>query len=377
MRNYLLLCLLILLAVSKPSYATAWGTDCSYDTKTFNVTIPSGKKVTIDPNAPVGTVFFEHYVAAQSGQNFKCQTAVNYSLQGGYVYGEGGQTVTMSGGGLVSQTGTYPVYKTNVPGIGLVVRWGGNAFPYWFGNVSYTNKVLDYTSSTTQVFDIDIVKYGDIPLGARTVNIDSTVISSIDSISRVSGSSNTTLLPNGDVPMFRFVLSPSTFDIVSGTCDTPDVAVRLGTRELADTSNREGGKFVTPWVDASIRLTNCPVFYGTGERSSNKDIVRDNVMTVTLMPVNATTSSQGIMPVDTGSSAASGVGIQLAYGTSSSPTLVDFSTGQGTNTYTMSSSQGSAYTIPLVARYMQTASSISDINAGQANGKITYLINYY
>lgn len=376
MRNYLFL--VLSMVVSQPLYATAWGTDCSYDTKTFNVSIPAGKTVTIDPNAPVGTVFFEHYVAPQSGQNFKCQSAGAFTLQGGYIYGEGGQTVAMNGGDLSSQTGaTYPVYKTNVPGIGLVVRYSNNALPYWFSPSSYSHNLVDYTNSLTQQFDIDIVKYGDIPIGARTVIIDSTVLPSINSISRVSNSSDTTRLPNGDVVMSRFVLSPSTFNIVSGTCDTPDVAVNMGTRVLGEASNREGGKFATPWVDASIRLINCPVFYGTGERGTSKDIVRNNILTVTLTPGNATTSSQGIMPVDTGGSAASGVGIQLAWGTPASPQLVDFSAGKGFQNYTMSPSQGPTYTIPLVARYMQTASTINNIKAGNANGKITYLIDYY
>ncbi|AUV01942.1 fimbrial protein [Phytobacter ursingii] len=376
MRYYLFL--LVLTTLSKPLYASSWGTDCSYDTNVINVTIPSGKKVTIDPNAPIGTVFFEHYVTAQPGQNFKCQTANNYTLQGGYVYGTGGQTVAMSGGGLVSQSGsTYPVYKTNVPGIGLVVRFSGNAFPYWWGTYSYTNRVLDYTGSMTQVFDIDIVKYGDIPTGSRTVIIDSTVISSINSVSRVTNSGDTSRLPNGDVIMAQFILSPSSFDIVSGTCDTPDMTINLGSRSLTNSSNRAGNKFVTPWTDASIRLTNCPVFYGTGDRSANKDVVRNNVLTVTLIPGNATTNNQGIMPVDSGSQAATGVGIQLAYGTSMSPQLVDFSTGSSSKSYTMSSSQGNSFTIPLVARYMQTVNTISEVNVGIANGKITYLIDYY
>lgn len=378
MRNYLLLCLLILTAVSKSSHATAWGTDCSYDTKIFNITIPSGQKISIDPNAPVGTVFYEYHVPAKSGLNFKCQTPASYYTREGYVYGVGGQTVAMSGAGLVSQNGsTYQVYKTNVPGVGLVAWFGGNAFPYWWGkNSIFTNIILDYTNSIAMEFDIDIIKYGDIPAGAGTIKIDSTVISSINWTSRISNSSNTSRLPNGEITLARFVFSSSTFDIVTGTCDTPDVAVSLGNHVLGNSSNREGGKFATPWIDASIRLTNCPVFYGTGGRS-NKNSVRNNVMTVTLVPNNVTTSSQGIMPVDTGSSAATGMGIQLAYGTAASPQLVDFSAGKGTKTYTMSSTQGSAYTIPLVARYLQTASNISNIGAGNANGKVTYLIDYH
>lgn len=376
MRKYLFM--LLCIVVSKPLYAaTAWGSDCSYETRTINITIPSGKKVTIDPNAPVGTVFYEHYISGYTGFNFKCNNVHVYTKQGGYTYSSGGQTVAMSGGGLTSQTGsTYPVYKTNVQGVGLVVRISRSAFPFWWPQET-GNWGTDYSNFNMLNFDIDIVKYGDIPLGAGTVNIDSTVLPAINYIMRVSNSSDTTQIKNGDVPLARFVLSPSTFNVVSGTCDTPDVAVNLGTRTIGDTNYREGGKLATPWVDASIRLTNCPVFYGTGERGTNKDIVRNNVMTVSLIPVNGTTSSQGIMPVDTGSSAASGAGIQLAYGTSASPELVDFSSGKGTKDYTMSSSQGTTYTIPLVARYMQTASSLNDVTAGNANGKITYLIEYY
>ena len=379
MRNILLI--IVSLFFARTGYATTWGSDCSYETATVNVSFPSGIKVTIDPNAPNGTVFYEYYIPSRFGANFKCQTRGAYTRQQGYIYGSGGQTTTMSGGGLSSQTGSgYLVYKTNVPGIGLVVREANYALPYWWSTTSVSNSVLDFSEFKIMNFDIDIVKYGDIPIGTRTINLDSTVISSIDWIVRISNSSNTDYLPNGDVPLYRFVLTPVTVDIVTGTCDTPDVSVNLGKRQLGDTSNQQGGIFVTPWVDASIRLVNCPIFYGSGQRSdymNEKDSTRANVMTVTLIPNNVTTSTEGIMPVDTVALAAEGVGIQLAYGTSASPEFVDFSSGQGTKTYTMSETQGTAYTIPLVARYMQTASSISEINAGKANGKITYLIDYY
>lgn len=89
MRYFLLM--LVWVVFIKPVYATAWGTDCSYTTKIVNVQIPSGKKITIDPNAPVGTVFFEHYVPAYSGQDFKCQTAGSYTYQYGFIYGMGGK----------------------------------------------------------------------------------------------------------------------------------------------------------------------------------------------------------------------------------------------------------------------------------------------
>ena len=80
--RYVLLCVLCLIFI-KPAHATAWGTDCSYTTKIVNVQIPSGKKITIDPNVPVGKAFFGHYVAVQTGLNFTCQGGTNILLAPG------------------------------------------------------------------------------------------------------------------------------------------------------------------------------------------------------------------------------------------------------------------------------------------------------
>lgn len=279
----------------------------------------------------------------------------------------------MSGYGL---NGTYPVYKTNVDGVGVVVRVGATAIPYLGSPKNVTARYNTVWPSYS--IDIDLIKYADIPRGPNTIEISSLSMPDIDFIVNVSNSSDAEKIPNGDIPLVKLKFATASFDILTSTCDTPNQNINMGSYQLGDSANREGGKFATRWVDASILLTNCPTFYGTGERGdSYKNATRDNVMTVTLIPSNPTSSTQGIMPVDTSGLAASGVGLQLAYGTSDSPQLVDFSAGKGTKTYTMSSTQGSTYTIPLVARYIQTATSISDINAGHANGKITYLIDYY
>lgn len=366
MRNYLLLCLLVLMAVSKPIYAAAWGTDCSYNTDQATITLPSNVNISIDPDAPVGQVLYRYTINRGPTSAIVCNTAGNYSRAVTYFYESGGDAVTLSG---------KRIYKTDVPGIGLIAWWAGKTFPYTKSVENYSNDKLNvYFTSIT--FDVELIKYDNIPDGTRVVNISALTIPNIAIGIKISNSSDTARLPNGDVSLIRFSFASAAFNVLNATCDTPDVSVNLGNHHTNDANYREGGKFASPWTDASIRLINCPIFYGTG-KTSTPGRRTNNIMTVTLMPGNATTSSQGIMPVDAGSNAATGVGIQLAYGTSASPQLVDFSSGKGSKNYTMSPVQGATYTIPLVARYMQTAPGISDIRAGKANGKVTYLINYY
>lgn len=364
MKNSFLLMIIILFPFSV--HAETWGTDCTYNIHQSTITLPSNVNISIDPNAPVGQVLYRYTANGGATGAIKCDTAGNFGVAQAYFYESGGDTVTLNG---------KRVYKTDVPGIGLIAWWGGNTFPYTRSTVVNTDAKLNilYSGST---FDVELIKYDDIPAGTRMVNISALNIPVIDMGVNINNSSDTGKLPNGNVPLIRFTFASAAFSVLNATCDTSDVSVNLGVRNVSDTGNRESGNFASPWVDASIRLTNCPIFYGTG-KNSNPGTTVNNIMTVTLIPNNATTSNQGIMPVDTGTGGAEGVGIQLAYGTSALPQFVDFSAGKGTKTYTMSSTQGSAYTIPLVARYIQTAASLSGVSPGPANGKATYLINYY
>lgn len=374
--RYILLLFFVLF--SGASQAAAWGSACTVNQKEAKITLPSGLKFSIDPNLPVGSVLFSHVVQPLPGIDFKCTTPASFAYRFGYVYGDGGNTVNMSGYVFTSQSGgAYPVYKTNVDGVGVIIRTSSYVFPYWWPTKSASNVYLDFTASTntTVIYDITLIKYATIPAGSKSVTVGPAYIPDVFYEAQISNSNNTVALPNGYVPLVRFSFNPVSINIVTATCDTPDMTVNLGDRKLADSENKQSGKFVTPWVDASIRLTNCPVFNGIG--TGIQDGTRSNVMTVTLKPGNATTSTQGIMPVDSGTSAATGVGIQMAYGNTGSWTLVDFTGGQNAKTYTMSSTQGTTYTIPLVARYMQTASAFSGVKPGKANAKVTYLISYY
>ncbi|WP_419236366.1 fimbrial protein [Serratia fonticola] len=84
-------------------------------------------------------------------------------------------------------------------------------------------------------------------------------------------------------------------------------------------------------------------------------------------------AANGIMAIDSSvSGAAAGVGIQIGWGNSSqTPTLFNFA---GEQTLTLPKDGSPTIRVPLAARYIQTATSVSP---GKANGKVVFTINYY
>ncbi|XWJ90794.1 fimbrial protein [Phytobacter ursingii] len=355
---------------------------CTYDIKDYVINVPN-KKLSLDPNMPVGTIFYS-YTQMNFGQSgtFTCAGNANQVYQQSYLNFPGGTLTSLSGVGAFPAN--TPVYKTNIPGVGVIISKGSTRpLPVTNAPVTVTGgkQPVEFRYGSLSV-EVSLVKYDEIPPGPNMISLTS-LPGFYVSTQFVAGTDAVTTMGvavpiNKPFTLARFSFGANTIEMLSATCDTPDVRVDLGKRNLTDTANREGGNFATPWVDASIRLTNCPVFYGVGGWSNRTGgSTKNNVMTLTLIPGNATTSTQGIMPVDNVGYAATGVGIQLAHGTASANTKVNFSSGTGTKTYTLNSTIGPTYTLPLVARYIQTASNINDIQTGVGKGKITYLVDYF
>lgn len=168
------------------------------------------------------------------------------------------------------------------------------------------------------------------------------------------------------------------------TCTTPNVNVNMGSYEKRQYFTAIGA--TTPWVDASITLTNCPTFYGF-YNANNSTLMFDystgtgavatstsNSIGVRLTPTsNVIDSTNGVMAIDsTVPGAASGVGIQIGWGMSNkAPTFFNFAAEQ---TLTLPKDGSSTIRVPLVARYIQTEANAVP---GKANGKAVFLINYY
>lgn len=167
-------------------------------------------------------------------------------------------------------------------------------------------------------------------------------------------------------------------NVVASTCKTPDVTVPMGSY---DVSAFNGKGSATKWNDASIKLTDCPVYYGYGSSGSwyadgsgtnNSGSPTKNALTVQLTPVTTVVNnSEGIFSLLTEGNAAGGVGIQLAYGNNVAQEFVNFAE---TKTYQMELGSTGISTIPLVARYIQTDTRVTP---GQANSAVTFTINYY
>ncbi len=362
------------------------GSACMISRSTEYFTLPS-TSITLSPDAPVGTILYSATASLGGSGRFVCSTPVSATI--GYnLTSADGSAGTIS----VAVPGIDPsakAFKTNIPGVAAFILRGDSvnlsasrSIPFvWTSGVYVGNKVVteatypalnNPTWAIVPTINILLVKSGTISPGSRSVNL--ATIPGAALMVTVAGSSNTSKLPNttGAV-VSRLIFQNAYLNLVSATCNAPMVPVNLGTHRLSSLSLEEGRR-VSPWVDASINLTNCPTFYGIGGNAT-PNAVNANVMTVTITPENSSTSSTGMMPVDTGVNAATNLGIQMGWGTATSHTLLDFTTGKATKTYTMTSSQGSTYTIPLVARYRQTEAG--EIGQGEGNGKVTYIIDYY
>lgn len=142
-------------------------------------------------------------------------------------------------------------------------------------------------------------------------------------------------------------------------------------------------KGFSDWRDASIKLLNCPRFYGY----INTPIVTEhltgkiagvsyynNMIGLKLNPnYGALDAVKGIMDINQTKGAAQGVGIQIAYGTTAANTLLDLR-NTSEKKIPVANSTSTSVTIPLVARYIKTKQKVTP---GTADSKITFTINYY
>jgi type 1 fimbria pilin len=257
------------------------------------------------------------------------------------------------------------VYETGIPGIGVLAwyKYMRQPLPLTLpletipiAGEAYSNLAAD--------FDLIFIKTGPISpgviLGSNLPSISMDHVAYGQKLNM--GSVNFTGMIN----------------IVSQTCKTPDVNVSMG---IIDANKVFTGKgTASAWQDASIRLTNCPRFYGSTDTHYSDDgstgviSKTPNIINLTVTPNTSIIDRQnGIMGLKTGAGSATGVGVQLANGkvSDTSPTFLLFS---GVQSFTMVNNNETTLTIPLVARYIQTADSVTP---GKADATATFTLNYY
>ncbi|MGK4444941.1 fimbrial protein [Yersinia enterocolitica] len=276
------------------------------------------------------------------------------------------------------------VYQTNIPGVGVAVSRSINGPGAKLGVpvrrddelIMTAGGTIDYQPATRYV---TLIKTGELTPGSYSISGAGFPSVRDDMVNS---------LTDRPIKGLPIELSQATFQgnmtVSTQTCTTPHVSVNLGSYEIS--KHFRVGNTTTPWVDASILLTNCPTFPGFYNQS-NTTLMMDfntgtgivstsinNSIGVRLTPAtNVIDAANGIMAIDSSvSGAASGVGIQIASGSSSqTPTPFNFSAEQRV---TLPKDGSSTIRVPLVARYIQTEASVMP---GRADGKVVFLINYY
>ncbi|MCS2169600.1 fimbrial protein [Scandinavium sp. TWS1a] len=269
------------------------------------------------------------------------------------------------------------VYETGVPGIGVYFQQNTNSTLYVADSKPATkeenNGSVCEGSTTCRVignlkrWDVYFVKTGTISPGTVTGgNLPCLTLNYTN-----EGNSASNLVEN--------VCLSGSINVIAGTCQTPNVDVDMGKYDISQFSGK--GSF-QKWTDASIKLVNCPVFYGSNSSgtwssdatsSSSGGTPKNNTLELSLTPnTSVIDSANGIFDITNGTGSAQGVGIQLAYGTAAGN--IDFVDFSQTKSYQIDLNTTGVSTIPLVARYIQTGNGVQP---GLANSAVTFLINYY
>nr|WP_315292799.1 fimbrial protein [Serratia proteamaculans] len=356
----------------------------------LNSSIPRTDIITLAPvnisasaDMPDGTVIYRgSWFDAAGGFHLNCRTPSPPEMFN-YAYNLGIVTAPMPLSNWSGSPYGGKVYQTGIPGIGVAITNGNNAatldIPFTDGNL--TKNMLSaqvYMGTMMNTRYINLIKIGPIspgnyPLSAVNLPTAKLYYDNVNGAPAVIG-----------FPIVTNILQfQGTLNISTQTCSTPDVVVPLGTFDISKTFNGVGS--TTPWVKTNLALQNCPTFYGYYSNNniaalfdyskggaSNIPASTSNNVGIRLTPntsiVNAT---NGVMAIDTSSSnAASGVGIQIGWG-DVTPIPFDLNNEQQ---MLLPKDGTKNISIPLSARYIQTSSTVT---AGQANGKLTFTINYY
>lgn len=346
----------------------------------------SGIQVSALRNSPVGTILWSQFIGSPerarlgvSGCTRTDQTEATLN----YVYNMEGN--------LPAIVGTWHdlnVHDTGIPGIGLVISGGAagqySSFPYVF---PYTLPASSSgggvnTSSVDLAVQIYLIKTGEIPAGTWSIPI------SVPAVTLHSEMQNNLSGPEASRDYgARLILETASINVISGTCQTPDVNVAMGRHNVSPELED------TPWVDFAIELNNCPPMFGfyggniyfpwptaswEGSDKITMPTLTPNTLSVLFNPVygfSEMPNGEACANISPVTDAASGVCLEIqdklnigvldkgAYG---------LAVDSGLNLLNSVAN----YSIPLRARYVRTAGSAT-MTAGRADSAVEFTINYY
>lgn len=358
----------------------AWADRCDYEPNSgpVNKTVPlSVANISVGADVPVGTTVHTLRVVGSAGLQpwLTCRTEGASTKFAVDQYLNLSGTLTPDTG----WTGVYAgaIYKTNIAGLSFAIvnndgitngkaitttptqKWttpiGPGAYKFYYGNS----------------FTIHFIKTGPMSSGSFNGASLPAVLLTTRSVTPVTG------IP--DTPYH--INFSGTLNVIAATCVTPDVTVDMNKWDVSNWFNN-GSKGTSTWRNFNLQLTGCPVFHGNYSDASSPPTYNTgdgfvagklvgNSLTVKFTPTyGAFDAANGIMKLDNSANSATGVGIQIASGTTS-PTPINFN---NTLNFPLTNNMGSTINLPFSARYIQTATRATP---GKANSKMMFTINYY
>lgn len=219
-------------------------------TSALNRTMPLlGGNITVGRDVPLGTEVYRQTFSPSTGVRLRCLAGL-YNIE----TRRGLPVLPLPLSSWVGTPWGGHVYQSGVPGIGVAIWYAGTPLPSSGNGLNCGGGTADciWGIQGTMTFDLSLIKIGDVSpgtiQGSQLPTVDQKwVTSNTLEISRVnfSGSMN----------------------VVSRTCETPDVTVPMGTHLTHEFSGLNSS---TPWKEFSIALNNCPAFYGT-QRGGGQD----------------------------------------------------------------------------------------------------------
>lgn len=328
------------------------------------MTIPLAKKaISVPPGTAVGSTFYRQRIYITSGAD-KLRVACDNT--GIFEYTRDYKTLP-----LTETTPGSKIYKTGIAGVGIKFVNSENAkFPVTVPTIGCTaSKTCYITDNGLWAANswFGLVKTADT-IGAGTI-VATNLPTALYSFGQAGSMVN----------IYEINLSGN-LSINTPTCNITPVSqsmtVLMGSHHVSDFTGKGSG---TEWKNASIQLSDCGWFYGnspttvaTFDGTSNTvKALTNNAADITLTPLDGKlNATEGIMSIASGTSAATGIGIQLS-STQSDSGKINLDSAY---THTLPNDGSRTITIPLFARYIQTETSLS---AGKAIGKLEYTISYH
>ncbi|MFN3071821.1 fimbrial protein [Serratia sp. J2] len=317
MKNIIILMLTILFSFSAKADFT-----CAYDNNAVVFTVPLSGTVSVGVDSPNGTVLYNGMVTQSTTPTYRCDAGPQWlDQQFLNILSAPSPLSTWSGSPFPGA-----VYTTNIPGVGIAI-WS-QLVPA--SAATTTSKVLVWSGTRQNLTNIPV----RLTLGYSLIKIGNISPGAITGMSLPTFGISLQVTPN--VVGFPWQAITYNFsgalNIVANTCETPDVNVNLGAWDIAKLGAI--GK-TTQWVKSNITLKNCPTFsgyYSTNTVNNYTDGTvnipgRDaNALSVSLTPATQLIdATNGVMAINAGTTAASGIGIQLGWGDyTAAPTLFNF-----------------------------------------------------